>query len=312
MVDTPSARYGAREQSLGSNVNTWGETKLNQVIDLLDRGSKGYQSLTVTGDATITWTNYVATNDGQVATLVLSGTPAACTLTFPSKEWCFDVLNATTVTITLKCSGGTGIAIPASRTVRLYCNATDIFSATPNYLPNATTLTNNQDLVSYLQMSTAIATAALPATAGTVRNSAADTTAGYLSQKLTTNVSGLTTTQVAGLTSVQLSTVHAAANEQIALSASNGYVGGFLDGGVKSSQFTPSQGTAYDVDCSSAGITVNLTGMTNVMVGQEIKLNKFGNYPMFMLGTVNGISNLPITSPGDETYRYSSASWGWN
>ena len=186
MTDTPSARYGAREQSIGSNTNTWGDTKLNQVIDLLDRGSKGYQAYTVTGDATLTWTNYVATNDGQVATLKLTGSPsAAFTLTFPSKEWDLNVWNATSYAATAKCSGGTGITIPAGRKVRLFCDASDIGDSTPNYLPTSTTLTNAQDIPSYAQLQSAIATASFPATSGTILNSAADTTAGYHSAKHT-------------------------------------------------------------------------------------------------------------------------------
>lgn len=206
MTDTPSARYGAREQSLGSNTNTWGDTKLNQVIDLLDRGSKGYQALTINGDATITWTNYVATNDAQVATLKLNtGTVvAAFTLTFPSKEWEFAVWNNTAYAATIKCSGGTGITIPANRKVRLFSDGSDIGDSTANYLPTATTLTNAQDLVSKTQMETAIATAGTPATAGTVLNSAADTTAGYNGQKNTAKTNG----------GIAYSTLNAGANEQ--------------------------------------------------------------------------------------------------
>lgn len=187
MADTPTNRYGARQQSLGSNTNTWGDTKLNEVIALLDRGSKGYQALTINGDATVTWTNYIATNDAQVETLKLtSGTVAAAfTLTFPSKEWAFNVWNNTSYAATIKCSAGTGITIPAGRKVRLFCDATDIGDSTPNYLPTATTLTNPQDIPSYTQTQTLIANAALPASTGAILNSAADTTAGYLSTKQT-------------------------------------------------------------------------------------------------------------------------------
>ncbi len=186
MADTPTNRYGARQQSLGSNTNTWGETKLNEVIQLFDRGSKGFQALTVTGDATVNWTNYIATNDGQVATLKLVGSPgSAFTLTFPSKEWEFAVWNNTAYGATIKCSGGTGVSVPAGRKVRLFCDASDIGDSTPNYLPTATTLTNLQDIPSYTHVQALIANAALPASAGAILNSASDTTAGYLSQKET-------------------------------------------------------------------------------------------------------------------------------
>ena len=65
MTDSATSRYKARQQSQGSNTNTWGDDKLNEVLRLLDRGSKGYQALAMTGDTTLTWTNYVATNVGE-------------------------------------------------------------------------------------------------------------------------------------------------------------------------------------------------------------------------------------------------------
>lgn len=41
MTDTATSRYGARQQSQGSNTNTWGDDKLNEALWLFDRGSKG-------------------------------------------------------------------------------------------------------------------------------------------------------------------------------------------------------------------------------------------------------------------------------
>lgn len=92
----------------------------------------------------------------------------------------------------------------------------------------------------------------------------------------------------------------------------NGYFPSFLDGGSKTSQFTPTIATKYTVDCSSAGVTVNLSGMTTPQVGQGIVLNKIGNNPMCLLGTANGITNILITTPSCETYIYGGASWGFN
>lgn len=312
MADSATTRYGARKQSLGSNTNTWGDTKLNVDLDIFDRGSKGYQSLTVTGDATLTWTIYTSTNDGQVATLRLGGTPsAAFTLTFPSTEWELDLINASGQTGTMKCSGGTGIAIPTGRTSRLYCDGTDIYSKTPNYLPTATTLTNDQDLVSKAQLGTAIA-AASGLTAPFILETAADTTAGYHGAKHTVQVGSVATTQLSGLLSVQYSTQNPAGAEKHLLTYSAGYVGGFLDGGLKTAAFTPVVGSGYDVDCSSAGFTVQLSSMTTPQLGQEIKLNKFGNNSMLLLGTINGATNLAVSVPTNYVYRYCGSSWGWN
>lgn len=87
----------------------------------------------------------------------------------------------------------------------------------------------------------------------------------------------------------------------------------YAAGGSQSSQFTPVAGFAYDVDCTAAGVTVNLAGMTTPQLGQEIKLNKFGTAGnMFMLGTINGGTNYSSGAPNVNIFRYCGASWGWN
>ena len=73
-----------------------------------------------------------------------------------------------------------------------------------NYQPTPVTLTNANDQATYSQIQTLIANAVLPGTSGTLRNSAADTTSGYLAQKLlVTSASG----------ELAISTDNAAANE---------------------------------------------------------------------------------------------------
>lgn len=68
MTDTPSSILLLRLQSVGSNTNLWGGY-LNTGLQTLERAAKGYQALAVTGDATVSWTNYSASNDGAVASL---------------------------------------------------------------------------------------------------------------------------------------------------------------------------------------------------------------------------------------------------
>ncbi|MBY0512040.1 MAG: hypothetical protein K2P94_18030 [Rhodospirillaceae bacterium] len=197
MTDTATSRYGARQQSQGSNTNTWGDDKLNEVLRLLDRGSKGYQSIALTGDQTLSWSNYVATNTGQCAVLVLTGSlSAVAALTVPSVEWQWDLIkNATGQTVTVKTAAGSGVAIAHGQYMSVYCDGADCYNGSPTNLPGAVTVagkisgvtagTAATDAVNKTQMETAIATAALPATAGTVLNSSSDTTAGYLGQKIT-------------------------------------------------------------------------------------------------------------------------------
>lgn len=184
MADTPSSILLLRLQSTGSNTNLWGGY-INVALQTLERASKGYESLAVTGDATISWTNYSASNSGAVARLKLTGSPTgACTLTFPAYQNFVSVENSTSQTVTIKCSGGTGVSIPPGQKMLLYCDAVDYYNAAATIGPTQSQSTNTYAFVQWGAFQTALATASLPATSGTLLVSALDTTAGYLGQKL--------------------------------------------------------------------------------------------------------------------------------
>lgn len=309
---SPSAILLLRLMTVGEAVNLWGGY-LNISLQTLEQASKGYQSLAVTGDATITWTNYATGNTGQYARLKLTGSPAASsTLTFPAYQNFLSVQNSSTQTITIKCSGGTGVSIPANQTAIIYCDGTDYYNAAATIGPTQSQSTNTYAFVQYGAMQTAIATAALPATSGTLLNSATDTTAGYHASKHTVTYSSATTTQLSGLLSAQFSTSSAGGDERLALTLAPGYVGGFLPGGIQTSQFTPVVGREYTCNLTSSSWTVNLSGMTTPQLEQKIKLNCYGNYPAFLLGTVNGQTNLVLDAGFSGELTYTGASWGWN
>ncbi len=184
MADTPSSILLLRLQSTGSNVNLWGGY-INTALSTLERASKGYEALAVTGDATVTWTNYSATNSGAVARLKLTGTLAAsATLTFPAYQNFVSVDNAAGAQVTIKCSGGTGVAIANGAKALLYCDGVDYYNAGSTLGPTGTQSTATYAYAQWGAVQTAIATASLPATAGTVLISAVDTTAGYVGAKI--------------------------------------------------------------------------------------------------------------------------------
>lgn len=312
MADTPSSILLTREQSTGSNTNLWGGYLITTQRQT-EQAAKGSQSQAMTGDMTITWTNYATGNIGQCAHLTLTGSlTSAATLTMPAYQNFMTVYNTTGQTITVKCSGGTGVAIPNSRRAVVRCDAIDYFTDTPTWVGESLTLSNYGDLVSYLQMTNAIAALLAGTVTGLILNSAADTTAGYLSNKLTVTMGGLTTTQLSGLTSVTLATKNGGANEKRRFTVGQGYVAGMLDGGYQNAQFTPVVGTAYDADISAASFTVNLTGMTTPQLGQTFRLNAFGNFTLFLLGTAVGKTNPILSGAGIYDFRWSGASWGWN
>lgn len=185
MTDTASSILLTREQSTGSNVNLWGGYLIT-TQRTTERASKGYQAYTVTGDATISWTNYSASNDFGVAFAKLNGAPAAAwALTLPSYQTFLGTWNNSGKTGTFKNAAGTGVAVPTGRRSLLYGDATDIGEASPNWLSNyASTLMNAGDIVVKTTLDTTIAAAAIPGAAGTVKVDAG-ATAGYLFTVLT-------------------------------------------------------------------------------------------------------------------------------
>ena len=218
MTDTPSSILLLRLQSVGSNTNLWGGY-LNAALQTLERAGKGYQALAVTGDATIPWTNYSAANDGAVAFLKLTGSiSAAAALTFPGYQHFVAVWNAAGQAVTVKCSGGAGVSLANGERALLFCDGTDYYTAAPTVFPASlrvagavalagkitglTAGTAGTDAVNLAQMAAAIAASVPAGTAGTVLNSVADTTRGFLADKLA--VTG----------SLSLTTLNPGGNEQ--------------------------------------------------------------------------------------------------
>lgn len=206
MADSPSPVLQLRIQSVGSNVNLWGGY-INTDLAMIEQAAKGYQSLVVTGDATISWTNYATGNTGAAARLKLTGSPAAaCTLTFPGYHNFLSVENTTPQTVTLKCAGGTGVAIAAGARALIYCDGVDYYNAAPTIIPGAMTVagaiaatgaltvggqingvaaaTVGTQAVNKSQMEAAIAAGAIPAASGAVKVDAAAAPA-YLYDVLT-------------------------------------------------------------------------------------------------------------------------------
>jgi len=301
MTDSATSRFKARQQSQGSNTNTWGDDKLNEVLRLFDRGAKGYQSLALTGDTTLSWTNFVATNDGQCAILKLTGSLSSATnLVVPSAEWVWDLVwNTTGQTITMKTSAGTGVAIPNGRKVKVFCDASDCYFAGPNYLGDDITETNNRDLMDKAAVETAIATASLPATAGTVLVSATDTTAGYVGTKV--SVAG------SGSVAVTPSITNPGANEVRLYTVSVGD-GGLTDGGLQSASFTAVAGYAYVAPVGGAVLLPAATGSR-----RKIELGIYGAGTTLLSGVINGITTTTFAIDGDQTLTLTDAdaTRGW-
>lgn len=128
MASTATTRLGLRKQGTGDNEDTWGTELNDDVIDLTDEAVAGVETISLTGNKTLTSTNY-ATNEARNAALRLTdgGLSAAPTITIPAVEKTYIVHNTTTYVVTLS-SGGTDGTVAAQRWALVYCDGTDVYS----------------------------------------------------------------------------------------------------------------------------------------------------------------------------------------
>ncbi len=197
MVDTPTTRNRLRKQELGTNTNTWGDTKLNEVLDALDQAMDGVESIALTGSKTLTTSNYSTADEAKNRVLKFTGTlAAAAEVIVPSVEHMYVAVNAAGASVTIRTASGSGVSLPDGYAAAVYCDGSDVFNGSPTYLSGAVRIsgalqvggkianvsagTAAQDAINKSQMDAAIAAATTSSTAGTVKVSSTDTTNRYL------------------------------------------------------------------------------------------------------------------------------------
>lgn len=128
MPSTASNRLRLELQAAGENLNTWGAPKLNEALKRIEESIADWQSLTITGDKTLTSSNYIA-DEARAAMLSLEGAPAAAfTITIPAVEKWYLVRNASGQAATFKTSSGTGVTVADGVITVVLCDATDCYS----------------------------------------------------------------------------------------------------------------------------------------------------------------------------------------
>ena len=192
MADSATTRNRLRKQSLGSNVNTWGDTKLNEVLDCVEQISDGVEtiSLSSSSDYTLTTSNYTVTAQAKQRVLLFTGSlSSAVNVIIPSSEKHFIIYNASGSNLVPKTSSGTGPTIPTGYFTTVYCDGSNVY-ARPMFVNgavyvsgkvlNLTTGTADSDAVNKGQMDSAIASSTSSSTAGTLKVTSSDTTNRYL------------------------------------------------------------------------------------------------------------------------------------
>ena len=149
MADSPTTEYGFRTQSLGSNVNTWGDTKLNEALSGIAQTIGKILTISITGNHTITSTNYVITAQNKNAGFKFTGTLTGnSNITVPDSNAYYLVINGTTggFSLTVKTASGTGVTIAAGRQALVFCDSTNVVLGTPSFGGLATPTTGTLDI----------------------------------------------------------------------------------------------------------------------------------------------------------------------
>jgi hypothetical protein len=124
MVSTATTRNRLEKQGTGENTGTWG-TKLNSAtIDLIDAALDGRAAFTLSGDKTLSSTNYAADESRMRFIDVTGGTGG--TVTIPSLEKWYLVRNAASGSATFTTGSGVTAAVAAGDTSLIACDATNV------------------------------------------------------------------------------------------------------------------------------------------------------------------------------------------
>ncbi len=127
MASTATTRNRFNKQGTGDNTGTWGGVLNAQVFDILDEALDGVTTLTVSGNATLTSSNYV-TDQARRRVLKLTGSPSASyIITVPSVEKFYFVINQSNAAQSIKTSGGVAYSVPAGEARAVACDGTDCF-----------------------------------------------------------------------------------------------------------------------------------------------------------------------------------------
>jgi hypothetical protein len=127
MASTASNSLKLRKQGTGDNLNTWGGLLNTDVIDLIDEAVAQQVTISLTGNHTLTSTNY-ASNEARHPYIIFTdgGLASSPTVTAPGVENIWWIKNAgSTYAITFGVSGGTSVSIRPGSTAAVFSDGTD-------------------------------------------------------------------------------------------------------------------------------------------------------------------------------------------
>lgn len=126
MVSTATSRLRLNKQGTGDNVNTWGTTLNTQALDLTDEAVAGVETIALTGNHTLTATNYVSDQARNMGLRFTGSLVAGATITIPAVEKVYFVVNDAGQTLTFSSGGVTGV-VENGRRKWIACDGIDVY-----------------------------------------------------------------------------------------------------------------------------------------------------------------------------------------
>ena len=115
----------------GDQSGTWGDTTNSNLGDLLEASITNAVNITFANAQYTLSANNGLPDEARNAVLNLIGTNvSAQNLIAPAVEKTYIVKNATGAAVTIKTSGGTGVAVATGTTVQVWCDGTDFYAST--------------------------------------------------------------------------------------------------------------------------------------------------------------------------------------
>jgi len=132
MPSTYTTRIRLEKQATGENSNTWGSRLNSNVFSLVDQAVAGYTSIALAADSVTLSVENGSVDQARSAILELHGTlTSSVDVIIPSVTKQYLVRNNTSgaFSVTMKCAGGDGTAVPHGYAAIMYCDGVSVRSA---------------------------------------------------------------------------------------------------------------------------------------------------------------------------------------
>ena len=123
MAATATTRLRIKKVGIGEELNLWGAS-LNADFDLIDSAIAGLSTIALTGNYSLTSTNYAA-DEARSALLKFTGA-GPWTVTIPSVSKSYLIWNACTGAVTITTGAGTTVVIDAAAKVAVFCDGSNV------------------------------------------------------------------------------------------------------------------------------------------------------------------------------------------